>query len=220
MKKTRAFVWISVGLLSLGLNGAAQAQHSKMTFFVSSVGAGKGADFGGIEGADKHCQRLAWQVGAGYRTWRAYLSQSAWGSDLPINARDRIGKGPWQNAKGVVIANNLEELHGNNNINKQTALTEWGDIVPGRGDKPNMHDILTGSRPDGTAFWGSEDRTCGNWRKGGADGQAMVGHHDRIGLRDDEASRSWNSSHLSRGCSLEHLRMSGGAGLIYCFAAD
>lgn len=220
MKRSGLLALAPVALVLLAPLGDVHAQHYKMTFFVSSVGAGKGADFGGIEGADRHCQRLAWQVGAGHRTWRAYLSQSAWGSDLPINARDRIGRGPWQNAKGVVIANNLDELHGNNNITKQTALTEWGDVVPGRGDKPNMHDILTGSQPDGTAFWGSEDRTCGNWRKSGEDGRAMVGHHDRIGLRDDEAARSWNSSHLSRGCGPEHLRMSGGAGLIYCFAAD
>lgn len=132
---------------------------------------------------------------------------------------DRIGRGPWQNAKGAVIARNLDELHGNNNLNKQTALTEQGQVVNGRGDTPNMHDILTGSQPDGTAFAGSDDRTCGNWTKSG-EGAAQVGHHDRLGLRDDEPSRSWNSSHPSRGCSDDALRSSGGAGLIYCFAAN
>jgi hypothetical protein len=132
---------------------------------------------------------------------------------------DRIGRGPWQNAKGVVIASNLDELHGNNNLNKQTALTEQGQVVNGRGDTPNMHDILTGSQPDGRAFAGSDDTTCGNWTKSG-EGHAQVGHHDRQGLRDDEPSRSWNSSHPSRGCSDEALRSSGGAGLLYCFAAN
>lgn len=201
-------------------SGTVAAQQSKMTFFVTSVGNGNGANFGGLTGADKHCQTLAAAAGAGFRTWRAYLSQSNWGDQLAIHARDRIGKGPWQNAKGVVIARDIDELHSpNNKINKDTALTEKWDKVNGRGDKPNMHDILTGSQPDGTAFYGSEDRTCNNWRSSDA-GQAMVGHHDRVGLRDDEASRSWNSSHPSRGCSLDALKASGGAGLLYCFAVD
>ncbi|MGH8221427.1 MAG: hypothetical protein ACREQZ_00495 [Woeseiaceae bacterium] len=193
----------------------ALAQQSGMSFFISSAGSGKGADFGGLAGADKHCQSLATAAGAGKRQWRAYLGTSG---AKPVNARDRIGKGPWRNAKGEVIAKNVKELHANPNINKQTALTEKGEPVNGRGDSPNKHDILTGSQADGTAFPAGEDRTCGNWTKSG-EGAAMVGHHDRIGLRDDEASRSWNSSHASRGCSDPALQSSGGAGLIYCFAA-
>jgi hypothetical protein len=191
------------------------AQQPGMSFFISSTGSGKGADFGGLAGADKHCQSLAAAAGAGKRTWRAYLSTSG---AKPVNARDRIGKGPWRNAKGEVIAKNVKELHANPNINKQTGLTEKGEPVNGRNDSPNKHDILTGSQADGTAFPEGEDRTCGNWTKSG-EGAAMVGHHDRIGLRDDDASRSWNSSHASRGCSDPALQSSGGAGLIYCFAA-
>lgn len=211
---------MSAALLLAGASGTALAQQAKMTFFITSVGNGQGANFGGLAGADRHCQKLATAAGAGFRTWRAYLSQSARGDQPEIHARDRIGKGPWQNAKGVVIAKDIDDLHGpDNKISKDTALTEKWDKVNGRGDTPNMHDILTGSQPDGTAFHGSDDRTCDNWRSGDA-GQAMVGHHDRIGLRDDEPSRSWNSSHASRGCSLEALRMSGGAGLLYCFATD
>ena len=193
----------------------ALAQQPGMSFFISSTGSGKGADFGGLAGADKHCQSLAAAAGAGKRTWRAYLSTSG---AKPVNARDRIGKGPWRNAKGEVIAKNVKELHANPNISKQTGLTEKGEPVNGRGDSPNKHDILTGSQADGTAFPAGEDRTCGNWTKSG-EGAAMVGHHDRIGLRDDDASRSWNSSHASRGCSDPALQSSGGAGLIYCFAA-
>jgi hypothetical protein len=212
----------SAALLTLGLGSGAQAQQSsEMTFFVTSAGPGNGADLGGLEGADQHCQQLAEAVGAGGRTWRAYLSTQAAGGEPAINARDRIGQGPWQNAEGVVIASSLEELHDTNNLNKDTGLTEQGDVVNGRGDSPNKHDILTGSQPDGTAFAESEDRTCGNWTQSGADGAAMVGHHDRQGLRDDAPSRSWNSSHPSRGgCGQEALRGTGGDGLFYCFAAD
>ncbi|MBI2320288.1 MAG: hypothetical protein HYU75_25620 [Betaproteobacteria bacterium] len=196
----------------------AQAQQPNMTFFVTSVGSGKGADLGGLAGADKHCQSLASAAGAGKRTWHAYLSATASGKVKAVNARDRIGKGPWRNAKGVVVARNVEELHSDkNNINKQTALNEKGGVVNGRGDKPNMHDILTGSEPDGRAFNWSGDTTCGNWTKSG-EGSAQVGHHDRQGLRDDPPSKSWNSSHPSRGCSQAALRSSGGAGLLYCFA--
>jgi hypothetical protein len=194
----------------------ALAQQPNMSFFISSAGSGKGADFGGLAGADKHCQSLAAAAGAGKRKWRAYLSTSG---EKPMNARDRIGKGPWRNAKGEVIAKNVKELHGNPNINKKTGLTEKGEPVNGRGDSPNKHDLLTGSQADGSAFPAGEDRTCGNWTKSG-DGAAMVGHHDRIGLRDDDASRSWNASHPSRGCSDPALQSSGGAGLIYCFAAN
>jgi hypothetical protein len=208
-----------IGIGALALGGTVYAQSSSMTFFVTSTGSGKGADYGGLEGADKHCQALAAAAGAGGKTWRAYLSTQ--GADA-VNARDRIGKGPWQNAKGVVIARTVQELHIGNNINRETALTEKGDRVPGRLDNPpgpNKHDILTGSKHDGTAFPAGEDRTCGNWTQSG-EGHAMLGHHDRMGLRDDSPSRSWNSSHPSAGCSDPALIKSGGACLLYCFAAN
>jgi hypothetical protein len=197
---------------------AVRAQQADMSFFVTSAGSGKGGDLGGLAGADQHCQHLAQAAGAGSKTWRAYLSTQGPGA---VNARDRIGGGPWRNAKGVVVAKDVAELHGTNNISKQTALTEKGEMVNGRGDTPNMHDILTGSRPDGTAFVAGEDRTCGNWAKSGQ-GAAMTGHHDRQGLRDDDASKSWNSSHPSRGpdggCSQNDLKTTGGNGFFYCFA--
>jgi hypothetical protein len=210
-------------VLPLGANDlAAQDAAADMTFFVTSVGSGKGADLGGLEGADRHCQTLAQAAGAGARTWRAYLSTQASGGATAINARDRIGRGPWRNAKGVVIARDVTELHNTaDNLNRQTALTERGDLVKGRGDRPLEHDILTGSQPDGTAFTAGEDRTCGNWTRSGAEGAAMVGHHDRMGTGEDPAAKSWNASHLSRGgCSQEALRSTGGAGLFYCFAAN
>ncbi len=210
---------LATTVLAIGACAAPGPSEPQMGFFVTSVGSGKGADFGGLAGADRHCQSLAAAAGAGQRTWRAYLSASANGGAPAVNARDRIGQGPWRNAAGVVIARNVQELHGANNLNKQTALTEKGQVVNGRGDTPNRHDILTGSKPDGTAFAGPEDTTCGNWTKSGA-GSAILGHHDRLGLRDDEPARSWNSSHPSRGCSDEALRSTGGAGLLYCFAAD
>ncbi|HEX8440853.1 hypothetical protein [Archangium sp.] len=198
-----------------------QDTGSLMTFFVTSVGVGQGANLGGLEGADRHCQSLAQAVGAGNHTWRAYLSTQASGGQQAVNARDRIGSGPWQNAKEVIIAGNLGDLHGQNNLTKETALTEKGEIVEGAGDIPNRHDVLTGSQPDGTAFAGAEDWTCGNWTKSGTEGAAMLGHSDRRGLSDTEAARSWNSSHLSRGgCSQDALRGTGGAGLFYCFAAN
>ena len=221
--RTSSCLFAAVALLFLNLAADGQAQDSagpsNMTFFITSIGSGKGADLGGLAGADQHCQSLATAAGAGHRTWRAYLSTNASADQSAINARDRIGRGPWHNAKGVLIARDLDELHGSNNVNKQTALTEKGDIVNGRGDTPNMHDILTGSQPDGRAFPGGQDMTCGNWSKS-AEGAAMVGHHDRIGLRDDEPAKSWNSSHRSRGCSQEDLRATGGNGLFYCFAAN
>ena len=221
MNKTMGLAILGSAALALVLSSGAQAQSGDMTFFVTSISPGNGADLGGLEGADQHCQALAEAVGADGRTWRAYLSSQATGGEPAVNARDRIGQGPWQNAEGVVIATDLDELHGENNLHKQTALTERGEVVNGRGDSPNRHDVLTGSQPDGTAFAGSEDRTCGNWTASGADGAAMVGHHDRQGLRDDAPSRSWNSSHPSRGgCSQEALRGTGGDGLFYCFAAD
>lgn len=218
MIRTSFNLAVSVALLSLGLSGGAQAQPSDMTFFITSTGLGKGADLGGLAGADKHCQSLASAAGAGKRTWHAYLSASASGGSPAVNARDRIGRGPWHSAKGRLIARNLDELHGINNVNRLAALTEKGDPVNGRADTPNTHDILTGSQPDGTAFAVTNDTTCGNWTKSG-EGAALVGHHDREGLRPDDASRSWNSSHPSRGCSQDNLRSSGGAGLFYCFAA-
>jgi hypothetical protein len=216
---TLTFLGVAVGLLSLSWMASSQEQKSAMTFFITSAGSGKGADLGGLAGADKICQSLAQAAGAGARTWRAYLSASPAEGRPAVNARDRIGRGPWQNAKGVVIAKDVNELHGNNNLDKETALSEKGERINARGDTPNMHDILTGSQPDGRAFSGEEDRTCRNWTSSG-EGTAMLGHHDRQGLREDESSRSWNSSHPSRGCGQDALRSSGGNGLFYCFAAN
>lgn len=219
MKKAGLGIIASAVLLALGFSAGAQMKKSDMTFFIGSVGAGKGADLGGLAGADRHCQSLAAAAGAGHRTWRAYLSTTASGGAPAVNARDRIGKGPWHNKEGRLIARDVKELHGLNNINRMTALTEKGERVNGRADAPNMHDILTGTQPDGTAIAGDASKTtCGNWTMSGA-GAAMVGHHDRWGLRDDAPSVSWNSSHPSRGCSLDNLRASGGAGMLYCFAA-
>jgi hypothetical protein len=212
--KTRRLVLVAA--ISLLPAATAWAQRG-MSFFVTSAGPGNGADLGGLAGADKHCQALAAAAGAGQKTWRAYLSATPAGGAQAVHARDRIGSGPWTNAKGVVIARNLDELHGANNLTKQTALTEKGEVVNGRGDTPNMHDVLTGSQPDGRALAGEKDTTCGNWTRSG-EGSAIVGHHDRMGLGDDEASRSWNSSHPSRGCGMDALRSTGGAGLYYCFA--
>lgn len=195
----------------------------EMTFFVTSVGPGKGGALGGLEGADRHCQSLAQAAGAGDRSWRAYLSTQAAKLDDTnfVNARDRIGTGPWQNAKGVVIARSVDELHSaNNNLSKQTALDEKGQPVNGRTEKPNKHDILTGSRPDGTAFPGAPfpDMTCSNWTNAGNDGAAMTGHHDRAGPVDSLWATSWNSAHPTLGCSQERVRPTGGDGLFYCFA--
>jgi hypothetical protein len=196
-----------------------------MGLFVTSVNPGKGADLGGLAGADAHCQKLATAAGAGKRTWRAYLSSSPALVTTPneaVHARDRIGKGPWFNAKGVLIAADPDDLHGpRNNVTKATALTETGAVVPGRGDTPNNdHDILTGSRMDGTALSPTPNQTCGNWTLSGADGAAMTGHHDRIGPVAEPWAQSWNSSHVTRGCGLPQLRTTGGAGLFYCFATD
>ena len=209
----------TLALLAVGAAAVAQAQSPNMTFFVTSVGAGKGADFGGLEGADKYCQSLAATAGAGGKAWRAYLSTQASGSAPAVNAKDRIGKGPWQNAKGVVVAKDVAELHGTNNLTKQTALTEKGDVVNGRGDTPNKHDVLTGSQPDGTAFATGDDKTCGNWTKSG-EGSAIVGHSDRTGLDTTPPALSWNSSHPTKGCSDPALVTTGGAGLLYCFVAN
>ncbi len=209
----------------MGLAGCASLQSGpkEMTFFVTSVGSGKGGDLGGLEGADQHCQALARAAGAGDRTWHAYLStQAAKLADSNfVNARDRIGAGPWQNARGEVIAWSVDDLHSaNSELSKQTALDEKGEPVNSRTEKPNKHDILTGSRPDGTAFPGASfaDMTCGNWTKSTPDGAAMTGHFDRAGPLDAAWAVSWNSAHPTLGCSQEKVRPTGGDGLFYCFA--
>jgi hypothetical protein len=225
---SRALFGLAVAASFAALVQPAQAQSAATSFFVTSAGIGNGANLGGLAGADNHCQTLAQAAGAGanasgVKVWRAYLSTQAAEGQPAVNARDRIGKGPWQNSRGVVIAKDVAELHGANNLTKQTALTEKGDINNGRGDTPNRHDMLTGSQADGTAFPAGDDRTCKNWTSS-AQGSAMLGHADRIGLRDDDASKSWNSSHPSRGqeggCSLADLRSTGGDGLFYCFATN
>ena len=219
---------LMVAVIPLALGACAQMRGEgpgAPSFFVTSSGTGKGADLGGLDGADRHCQSLASAAGlgsAGGRTWRAYLSTQGKDGAPTVNARDRIGNGPWHNVKGELIARDVQQLHGDNNLTKQTALNEKGQVVEGRGDKPNRHDILTGSRPDGTAFSsGDPDMTCGNWTRSGAEGVAVVGHHDRSGPTTDPWSTSWNSSHQSRGgCSQEALRGTGGDGLLYCFAGN
>ena len=211
----------SAAILVVALAGCATSTpQSGPSFFVTSQGGGKGADFGGLAGADKHCQTLAAAAGLGDKTWRAYLSASAAGSTPAVNARDRIGTGPWRNVKGTVVATSVDELHADNNLTKQTSLTEKGAVVNGRGDTPNKHDVLTGTQPNGTAFPGPDDKTCGNWTKSG-EGSAIVGHIDRDGLPQDPVAvrTSWNSSHATKGCSDEALVSTGGAGLLYCFAA-
>jgi len=210
----------AMALICLTWIGAANAQQHDMTFFVTSTGKGNGADLGGLEGADAHCNALAKTAGSKHANWKAYLSTWLPGGDAGVNARERIGKGPWYNTKGVMIAKNVDDLHSEQaNINKQTALTEKGESVKGRGDQPNEHDILTGSDPTGRFSTAGGDTTCGNWTKSG-DGSAIVGHHDRQGLKDTWHMKSWNSSHGSRGCSQDQLKASGGAGLIYCFAPN
>ena len=196
----------------------AQAQAPQLGFFITSSGLGKGADLGGLAGADTHCQKLAAAAGASGRTWRAYLSTTASGSQPVVNARDRIGAGPWANAKGVVVATSVADLHGDTNkLSKDHSLTEKGETVNGRGDTPNRHDILTGSTPDGTASKESGDTTCGNWTSSG-EGSALLGHHDRQGGGANPTS--WNSAHPSRGCSQQNLVGTGGNGLFYCFAIN
>jgi hypothetical protein len=201
----------------------AQAQSADTSFFVTSTGIGNGGNLGGLPGADNHCQTLAQAAGIGARTWRAYLSTQAADGQPAVNARDRVGKGPWKNIKGVVVAKDVAELHGTNNINKETALTEKGETVNGYGDKPNRHDILTGSQPDGTAFSGPDDRTCRNWTSS-TQGAAMLGHTDLNGPATNPTVKSWNAAHPSRGpdggCSQADLISTGGAGLLYCFAAN
>src|SRR5258706_6002470 len=213
-------ILFSLAVVGTGIASSVQAQQASMTFFVTSVGKGNGADLGGLEGADAHCAALARAAGSTNTIWRAYLSTTEPGGAAGVNARERVGKGPWQNAKGVVVAKSVEDLHSDsNNITKQTALTEKGEMVSGRGDTVNAHDILTGSDPQGLYSTAGGDTTCGNWTKSG-EGSAIVGHHDRAGLKDTRHMISWNSPHDSRGCSQDALKASGGAGLIYCFAAN
>ena len=211
----------SAAILALGVGAPVQAQQNAMTFFVTSEGPGKGGDLGGLAGADAHCAKLATAAGSTGKTWKAYLSTQGAGA---VNAKDRIGRGPWQNAKGVVVAKDVADLHGaSNNLTKQTALNEKGEVINGRGDTPNRHDALTGSQPDGTAFTGSDDRTCGNWTSS-TTGAAMVGHTDRTGLDESAPAKSWNSSHPSRGpgggCTQADFKSTGGDGLFYCVAAN
>jgi hypothetical protein len=233
MRATSACVF--AGAVSLLMIAAAQAQQQpaqppqlpqapEMTFFVTGAGPGKGADLGGLEGADRHCQTLAQRHGAGTKTWHAYLSTQAADGKPAVDARDRIGKGPWKNFKGEAVATSVDDLHSDNNkLGVTTSLSERGLTIPGVGFAPNRHDVLTGSTTEGRAFPPGEDRTCRNWTSS-TQGIAMVGHIDRRGLRDDAASRSWNSSHPSRGpdggCSQNDLRSTGGDGLFYCFAAN
>jgi hypothetical protein len=213
-------VLASAALMSLGLSGSVQAQQADMSFFVTSAGPGKGADLGGLAGADAHCQSLAQAAGAGNKTWRAYLSTNAGAQGGPVNARDRIGAGPWKNAKGVVVAQNVDDLHSDNTkVNKETALNEKGAGVNGFGDTPNTHDMLTGSQLDGRAFPGNINVTCNNWTSS-TNGSAMLGHHDRKGTSDTIYQKSWNSAHMSRSCSPPDLVATGGIGLFYCFAAQ
>jgi hypothetical protein len=202
---------------------ALAAQRQPISFFVTSVGMGRGGNLGGLAGADTHCQRLAEAAGAGNKTWHAYLSTQARGGEPAINARDRIGTGPWYNSKGAEISKDLAELHGDtigqarlgSNLFKQSALNEKGDVVPGVGDQGNVHDILTGSRPDGRAFTDAADHTCSNWTSNGL-GSAQVGHSDRIG----DGNTSWNSARGTRACSQDGVVSGGGAGLFYCFAIN
>ena len=214
MTRTRLF---GIALLAaVAMTAPAATQSSDLSFFITSAGPGDGANLGGLDGADRHCQILAQGAGAGSKTWRAYLSTTGSGG---INARDRIGTGPWHNANGVQVASSVANLHSdNNNLTKETQLTENGDIVNGRGDTPNMHDILTGSQLDGTAASGNDDSTCENWSSNASDGSALVGHHDRQGGGANPTS--WNSAHGSRGCGQADLQGTGGNGFYYCFATN
>lgn len=214
---------VAAATLIIGCGTMSPWGGNSMSFFITSVNPGKGGDLGGLAGADSFCQSLASSVGAGHKTWRAYLSTTAMDGQPAINARDRIGTGPWINAKGVVIAASVADLHSPNaKLGKETSLTEKGEVVSGYGDEVNRHDILTGSRPDGTIAVPDpgKDTTCGNWTKSEG-GSAIVGHHDRNGTNPDPvANASWNSSHGTRGCSVDQLKMSGSAGLLYCFASN
>jgi hypothetical protein len=226
MRMSNYLVRLSLGAAAAALAvtvGPAQAQQANMTFFITSAGIGNGGNLGGLAGADNHCQTLAQAAGAGAKVWRAYLSTQTADGKPAVNARDRIGKGPWQNAKGILVAKDVTELHATNALTKQTALNEKGEIVNGRGDTPNRHDVLTGSQPDGTAFTVADDKTCKNWTSS-TQGSAIVGHSDRTGLDESAPMKSWNSSHPSRGaeggCSQADLKSTGGDGLFYCFAVN
>lgn len=211
-----AIVLAAAVLVVAPLDQAQGSQDTSLSFFITSAGPGDGANLGGLDGADKHCQMLAQAVGQGNKTWRAYLSTQAMGGQKAVNARDRIGRGPWYNAKGVMVAKDVADLHSDaNKLSKENSLTEKGGIVNGRGDKPNMHDILTGSQIDGTAFPDEADHTCRNWTSN-SEGSAQLGHHDRQGGGANPTS--WNSAHGSKGCSQDNLRATGGNGLFYCFA--
>jgi hypothetical protein len=219
-RKITVQVFAVAALGAVSLTAAVQAQQAAMSFFVTSAGKGDGANLGGLEGADAHCAALAKAAGSSKTSWKAYLSTTAPGGDAGVNARERVGKGPWQNAKGIVVAKSVDELHSDaTNVTKDTALTEKGEVVSGRGDAVNMHDILTGSDPSGLYSTAGGDTNCGNWTKNG-EGSAIVGHHDRAGLKDTRHMKSWNSSHGSRGCGQDALKGTGGAGLFYCFATD
>ena len=214
MKGTHKAFAVAAVLVAIG---GAQAQDSEMSFFLTSAGPGDGANLGGLEGADAHCQMLAESAGAGGKTWRAYLSTS--GGDAPVNARDRIGDGPWVNANGVQVAADVDDLHSDNNkLGKENSIGENGEVINGRGDSPNRHDILTGSTLDGMAFADGEDHTCSDWTSNSSDGSAQVGHHDRTGGGANPTS--WNNAHPSRGCGQADLQGTGGDGLYYCFAID
>jgi hypothetical protein len=211
----RTIALLAAAQIAVSLPSLAQTTPEKMSFFITSVGSGNGANLGGLAGADQHCQSLAKAAGAGRKTWRAYLSA---GGQKPVNARDRIGKGPWYNAKGVMVAKDVADLHSENNkLSKENSLTEKGEVVNGRGDKPNQHDILTGSQLDGTAFADAAANSCNNWTSGG-EGSAAVGHHDRQGGGTNPTS--WNFAHPSKGCSQENLVATGGSGRYYCFATN
>jgi hypothetical protein len=217
--KLKVTILASAALLSVVGAGVLQAQQNAMTFFVTSVGSGKGGDLGGLQGADAHCQTLATAAGAGSKTWRAYLSSTTPAGGQPTNARDRIGTGPWTNAKGVVVAKDVADLHASPNITKDTLLDEKGERIKVRGDTPNMHDMLTGSTMEGRAFPANLNLTCNNWASS-TFGTAMLGHGDREGIADTVYQRSWNSSHMSRDCTQPGLVATGGNGLFYCFAAQ
>jgi hypothetical protein len=208
---------LAIGAAVIAARNAAAQAAPKIGFFITSAGPGDGANLGGVAGADKHCQRLAAGVGAGDRTWRAYLSATGDGKQAAVNARDRIGKGPWYNAKGVLAAQNVADLHGEKNkLSKEVSLSEKGEMINGRGDNPNRHDVLTGSQADGTALPGDPAATtCGNWTSN-ASGSTQVGHHDRQG--GGTSPTSWNAAHMSKGCSQANLQGTGGDGLFYCFA--
>jgi hypothetical protein len=230
MNKKNSFLAALI-VLSAHVSCAAQppqeAAKPPLGFFVTSTGIGNGANLGGLAGADAHCQKLAGAVGAGNRTWRAYLSTQADGGQPAVNARDRIGQGPWANANGGIVANDIAHLHGDtvelgqlgNNIHRKTTLTEKGEPVKGVGETPNQHDIITGSKPDGRAYTDAADHTCKNYTSSG-EGSVRVGHSDRTNRGATGGNVSWNSTHDSKGCSQADLVNTGGAGYFYCFAAD